>query len=180
MDLGGLLQLFTDEGPGWVRHQRAEHRSAGRILSLDEKEQLSHFFEQRVLDKVRIARVPVIPNPPFYAPLFAAGIPIPLDFSQSSGITFDDTILVSELHPVTPLEELPLIFHELVHVVQFDLAGVEGFVTRYVAGWATNGFVYERIPLEAQAYALAARFSRQPTLTFSVRAEVAALVGDPS
>lgn len=177
MDLNGLLQLFTDEGPGWVRQQRAEHRAAGRTLSVDERERVSHFFEEDVLEDVRITRVPVIANPPFFAPLFAAGIPIPLDFSQSSGITFDDTILLSDLHPVPSGEELSLVFHELVHVVQFGLAGVEAFVARYVAGWAANGFVYERIPLEAQAYALAARFSGQPALHFSVRAEVAALVG---
>jgi hypothetical protein len=177
MDFSSLVPHFLSLGPAWVRDQRTQHRAAGRILSLEERKVLSPFFEDSILEKARITRVPVITNPPFYAPLLAAGIPIPLDFTQTSGITFDDTILLSELHSVPPAAHLSLLFHELVHVVQFALSGVEDFVSRYVTGWAENDFEYERIPLEAQAYGLDARFSAQPGSHFSVQAEVAALLG---
>ena len=180
MDLSSLLQLFLTEGPKWVRAQRAAHRSAGRPLSFGESSALAPFFEPNLLAKVRLTNVPVIPNPPFYAPLLAQGIPIPLDFSQTSGITFDDTVLLSDAAPVEPSAFLPLIFHELVHVVQFEVAGIEGFVSRYVIGWAENGFEYARIPFEAQAYALDARFNADPAAPFSVRAEVATLIGPMS
>src|SRR2546427_6609184 len=119
VDLHDLLQLFLREGPRWVREQQSAHRSLGRSLSADEKARLSPFFGQPVVEKARITTVPVIPNPDFYAQLQALGIPIPLDFSQTSGITFDDTILLSESHPVPQSEQLRLLFHELVHVVQF-------------------------------------------------------------
>lgn len=177
MDFSAILQLFINEGPRWVRSQRETHRPAGRTLSLEEQRTLSPFFEADILRKTRVTRVLEIPNPPFYAPLLAQGISIPLDFSKTSGITFGDTILLSELHPVEPDAQLALLFHELVHVVQFDLAGIEGFVSRYVIGWAQNGFAYERIPIEVQAYSLDARFSGQPDSHFSVRDEVATLIG---
>jgi hypothetical protein len=176
MDPLELVRYFVSEGPKWVREQRAEHRPAGRSLFEHEKLALHPFFQEHILEKARITNVPVIPNPEFYAPLQAQGIPMPLDFSQTSGITFDDTILLSELHPVPPSEHLPLLFHELVHVVQFELAGIDDFVERYVMGWAQNGFAYESIPLEAQAYALDARFASQPHLAFSVNAEAAVLM----
>jgi hypothetical protein len=175
VDFGSLVPHFLSLGPAWVRDQRAQHRPAGRVLTLQERKFLSPFFEEAILAKARITRVPVITNPPFYAPLLAAGLPIPLDFTQTSGITFDDTILLSELHSVPPAAQLPLLFHELVHVVQFAISGVEGFVSEYVNGWAENGYEYERIPLETQAYGLGARFSDHPTSHFSVQAEVAAL-----
>ena len=147
------------------------------MLTPEETRILAPFFDQPIVEKARFVAVPTIPNPPFYAPLLAQGIPIPLDFSQTSGITFDDTVLLSASSPVEPAQALGLIFHELVHVVQFDLAGIEGFVSRYVLGWAQNGFAYERIPLEVQAYGLDARFSASPTQPFSVRSEVAVLIG---
>jgi hypothetical protein len=177
VDLNDLLQLSLREGPRWVRDQKAAYRSFGWSLSADEKEKLSPFFGQPVVERARIATVPVIPNPDFYTHLQAQGVPIPLDFSQMSGITFDDLILLSGLHAVPPSEQLHLLFHELVHVVQFELAGIDGFVQRYIAGWAQNGFLYERIPFEAQAYALNSRFAAQPDARFSVHAEVAALLG---
>lgn len=177
VNLEGILRLFFNEGPRWVRDQRARHRPVGRALSANEKTKLAPFFENEILDDVRPSDVPVIQNPPFYAALSARGIPIPLDFTLMSGITSDDTILMSQLCPVAPASQLGLLFHELVHVVQFRRAGIEGFVERYVLGWAENNFSYERIPLEVQAYALDARFSGQPVSGFSVRAEVDVLLG---
>jgi len=177
LNLEGILRLFLNEGPRWVRDQRSQHRPLGRALSVNEKTRLAPFFEERILDEARLRHVPVIQNPPFYAALSAPGVPIPLDFTLMSGITFDDTILLSEQCPVETASQLGLLFHELVHVVQFKRAGIEGFVERYVLGWAENDFTYERIPLEAQAYALGARFSADPSSGFSVHAEVNVLLG---
>ncbi|MFN2570846.1 MAG: hypothetical protein ABR537_04420 [Gemmatimonadales bacterium] len=88
-----------------------------------------------------------------------------------AAITFVDTIVVSERGPLPASEELPLLFHELVHVVQYDVLGLDEFVRRYVRGWVENGFQYSRIPLERSAYELDGRF-RAGAPGFSVRAEV--------
>ncbi len=62
-----------------------------------------------------------------------------------------------------------LLFHELVHVVQYRLLGIGGFIHGYVTGWAAAGFVYEAIPLEREAFDLEQRFEREPQRHFSVR-----------
>jgi hypothetical protein len=120
---------------------------------------------------VRVAKVPGISNPDLYSIFLEQSLAIPLDFTHMSAITFVDTILMSERHPIAPAEELPVLFHELVHVVQYAELGLEEFVRRYVRGWASNGFQYSRIPLEVWAYELDARF-RSGAPAFSVAAEV--------
>ncbi|HKK28450.1 MAG TPA: hypothetical protein VKB18_10235 [Gemmatimonadota bacterium] len=94
-----------------------------------------------------------IDNPPFYREIGR----VLLDFTGMSGITFRDTVVVhAERVPEPP--PLALLFHELVHVVQFEALGVTEFTRRYVAGWAEGGFSYHAIPLERQAYRLQAGF----------------------
>jgi hypothetical protein len=88
-----------------------------------------------------------------------------------SAITFVDTILLSTRHPVPAADQMPLLFHELVHVEQYAELGVEEFVRRYVRGWVSNGLRYSAIPLERQAYELESRF-RSGAPTFSVSEEV--------
>ena len=69
------------------------------------------------------------------------GVPPPLDFTTMEGITFVDTILVSDRKhpPDQPLA--PLLFHELVHVVQYAMLGLPVFISRYVRGWAARSTV---------------------------------------
>ena len=150
-----MLAFLETQGAKWISKLRLHYRPAGRALTAAEVGALAPFFEASVLDSVRIAKVPSIP----------------LDFTQMSAITFVDTILVSSRYPVLPGEELPLLFHELVHVVQYAGLGLEEFVRRYVRGWASQGFQYSRIPLEVWAYELGARF-RSGAPPFSVAAEV--------
>jgi hypothetical protein len=129
------------------------------------------FFPASLLDAVHIQPVPAIPNPTFYQQLIAAGLPIPLDFSQMWGITFVDTILIAE-PKVSPASLEPLLFHECVHVVQYALLGVDRFMEQYVTGWAANGQQYDRIPLEVEAYQLESAFTKNPRTPFSVEAAV--------
>lgn len=110
--------------------------------------------------------MPVIQNPPFYADLEQAGIDVPLDFRQMTGITFIDTIVVSEAAPIASSKWLPLLFHELIHVLQYQELGLYRFVQVYVRGWAAGGFRYEDIALERDAYELDAKFRSAPTQPF--------------
>jgi hypothetical protein len=68
---------------------------------------------------------------------------------------------------------LPLLFHELVHLVQVEVEGRDEHVAAYVRGWASRGFEYRSIPQEEQAFELAARFRAAPKRPFSVVSEVA-------
>ncbi len=104
-------------------------------------------------------------------------VPLPLDFTTMEGITFVDTILVSDREhpPDQPLA--PLLFHELVHVVQYAMLSLPVFMSRYVRGWAEAGQDYFSIPLEEGAYAVQNRYVAQPNASFSVEEEVRRQLG---
>jgi hypothetical protein len=63
-----------------------------------------------------------------------------------------------------------LLFHELVHVVQFRLLGVQRFARLYTRGFLSTGS-YLGIPLERCARDLESRFAIDPA-PFDVAAEV--------
>lgn len=60
-----------------------------------------------------------------------------------------------------------LAFHELVHVVQYEILGVDAFVTRYLGGLVGDRD-YFAIPLELAAYTAQARYATIPQ-AFSVK-----------
>lgn len=160
------MAFLMARAPAWIEAERSAHRPMARALASDEVDALRAFMPPSVLVNVRLASVHVIQNPPFYADLERAGVEVPLDFRQMTGITFMDTILVAEPAPIPPSEWLPLLFHELVHVLQYQESGLERFVQLYVLGWAAGGFRYENIPLERDAYELDERFRSAPTKSF--------------
>jgi len=131
------------------------------------------FFSDSTMDSARVILLTGerVGNPPFYRELMnmgfqAASLP---DFALMAAITFVDTLVAHE--PVTNR----LLFHELVHVVQYEKLGLPGFAARYVRGFLSGGS-YEAIPLEANAYELDARFAAAPAKPFSVEAEVQAWI----
>ena len=172
-----LLRFLIENGQAWVQAQRDLHRPGARTLAVAEKAAFSPFFGQPILDIAQVKRVPAIENPGFYRDLEAMGVPPPLDFTTMEGITFVDTILVSDREhpPDQPLA--PLLFHELVHVVQYAILGLPAFIGRYVRGWAETGQDYFSIPLEEDAYAVQNRYVAQPNASFSVEEEVRRQLG---
>jgi hypothetical protein len=82
-----------------------------------------------------------------------------------TAITFVDTVVSHEAFTAN------LLFHELVHVVQYAKLGLKEFAAKYVRGFL-NGGSYEAIPLEMNAYELDARFAAAPQKAFSVVGEV--------
>jgi hypothetical protein len=172
-----LLQVLIENGRAWVQSQRDRYWPEARRLTAAEKTELSPFFEASILDVARVAGVPRIENPPFYRELEAQGIPIPLDFTAMEAITFVDTILIAGGEGPGAALKLPLLFHELVHVVQYAALGKDAFVERYVRGWAEHGQDYYAIPLEQDAYDLQARYVALPNAGFSVEAAIKRRLG---
>ena len=174
MDMSQLMDLLIAQGQKWIKEQRLVFRPRGRSLTPQAMEQFSPFFEDRLLQKVRLLTVPALENPGFleaYRPILAEkAIPL-LDFSEMAGITFDDTILVVERF--LGADSSPVIFHELVHAVQYDLLGPDKFVELYITGWINQGFNYAAIPLEMDAYELQNQFSAAPEAPFPVKDEIA-------
>ena len=82
-----------------------------------------------------------------------------------AAITFADTVVSHQ--PFTDR----LLFHELVHVVQYQKLCLSQFSAQYVKGFL-NGGSYEASPLEMNAYELEARYAAEPAKLFSVADQV--------
>ncbi len=167
MDVNALVAFLIQNGRKWIIDQREFHYPHSTPLGGREIEILKMFYREATIERTRIRHVPRLENPSFYTDLARSGISIPLDFSQMAGITFVDTILLSDLYAHAQ-PRISLLFHEMVHVVQYGWLGVSEFTSQYVQGWAQNGFVYAEIPLEREAYELQKRFDSAPQNTFSV------------
>jgi hypothetical protein len=173
MDMSQIMALLIGQGQKWVKEQRLAFRGRGRALPPSAMAQFRPFFEESLLREVRLAAVPALENPGFLEAyreeLSEKTIPL-LDFSTMAAITFVDTILVVDAF----LPEPPggLIFHELVHAVQYEILGPDKFVELYILGWVNQGFNYAAIPLEMDAYELQNRYEADPADPFSVSAEV--------
>ena len=131
------------------------------------------FFALSTLDSARLLVLTEdrVGNPPFYPQLVQMGFePAALpDFSLMAAITFVDTVVSHE--PFTDR----LLFHELVHVVQYGKLRLAEFANRYVRGFLSGGS-YDGIPLEINAYELDSRFAAAPMKPFSVQSEVEARI----
>jgi hypothetical protein len=167
LDVHALVAFLVQNGRKWIIDQREFHYPHSIPLGGEDIEVLKMFYREATIERTRIRHVARIENPSFYTDLARSGISIPLDFSQMAGITFVDTILLSDLYAhVQP--RISLLFHEMVHVVQYGWLGVSEFTSQYVRGWAQNGFVYAEIPLERDAYELQKHFDSAPKHPLSV------------
>jgi len=154
----------------YIEQQRQIYRGIAAPLDKRHSTAMQPFFSLSALDSTRaiVLSGQRASNPPFYVEFikmgFAAGS-LP-DFALMKAITLLDTVISHE-----PLTDR-LLFHELVHVIQYQKFGVADFATKYVTGFLRSGGSYESIPLEMNAYELDARFAAAPTKAFSVDAEV--------
>src|SRR5712691_8027472 len=137
-----LLNFFVVNGRQWVTDQRNLLRPRALPIAAENRAQLQHYFTPAILARAQCTWVDEIPNPEFYAALQTSGRQIPLDFRQMTGITFLDTIVIARSRFMDRTHWLSLLFHELVHVVQYHILGCDEFLTQYVYGWARNEFNY--------------------------------------
>jgi hypothetical protein len=173
MDMNQLIAQLIGLGSQWVAHQRTAFRPLGQELSANQLAEFVRYFHRTLLTKVRIVTVPAIENPAFleqYRPIFAQASAPVLDFSRMWGITFVDTVLIVEDAIRDNLDSL--VFHELVHVVQYDILGLDKFVELFITGWVNQGFNYAAIPLEMDAYELQYKYEGDPEVGFDVQEEV--------
>ena len=158
-----LIRVAVGKVAEFISAQRIIFQSKALPISPDDKAALLPFFPPNVLDEVRVVQGKVS-DPPFYAQLRSMGIHNMPAFSDLAGVTFVDVVVHTQ--PLTRA----LLFHELVHVVQYRHLGAAGFAELYVRGFLTGGS-YEEIPLEKQAYELEERFTQNGE-AFSVDEDV--------
>ena len=173
-----LVSYLAENAGHWIESQRAQHRVHADPLPDTTLAALSGFFEKGTLDRTRIRHVPSIENPPFYKEFEEAGEAFPLDFTVWAAITFGDVILVNgEQLPGPPSHSV--VFHEMVHVVQYDELGIHEFARRYVTPFVQSRFNYMSIPLESVAFDLQGRFEERSGDPFSAEEEIRSRISAP-
>jgi hypothetical protein len=157
----------------YISNQRKSYSPRATRLSPQQKTALGGFFEDKVLDEVRLLVLvgERVANPAFYSILTVMGFNNLPDQSRMAAITFSDTV-VSHV----PLTE-GLLFHEMVHVEQYRQLGIERFADLYVRGFL-SGNGYDGIPLERNAYQLGAQYERDRAITFPVAQVVNAWIAE--
>jgi hypothetical protein len=160
-----LARLLARPVAFYIGRQRARLEPVSNGLPPEERERLGPYFAPDLLDRVRVLQSENlgIADPPFSSAVRRAGLEFP-SMALTAAITFDDLIAARE--PAAG----SLLFHELVHVVQFRVLGVRQFSRLYVRGFLSQGS-YEDIPLERCAYELEARFASREA-PFPVEDEV--------
>ena len=152
------FSVIIDLGLLWVWDQQTRFSRISRQLTAEEKKCLEGFFHPETLASARVAEVYEIENPPFLSELRARGLPGIVDFRLMAGIAFVDIIVTATRFSCSGASWISLLFHELVHVVQYRILKTEEMVRQYLMGWADNNFDYYQIPIEVQAYCLQREF----------------------
>jgi len=151
----------------YVTGSRKKYAPQAVPLSDAQRSAMQPFFSAPILDSARLCVLhgTRVSNPSMYAMAKMMGIRNLPDFAAVAAITFVDVIVSHE--EVTD----SLLFHELVHVVQYSQMDMKEFAARFVNGFIQGGS-YQEIPLEKMAYMLERRFSQNVSQAFSVDDEV--------
>ena len=157
------ITWFSQAVADYIQSQRALYLPRAATLAFSEL--WSNFFPAVDLERIRVLQPGQerVPNPPFYEELEKLGFTGLPNFTTMAAITFDDVVVFHE--GLTP----QLIFHEMVHVLQYRLLGVDEFARLYVRGYLHGG--YEGTPLEVCAYQLDGKFITG-SVGFDVETEV--------
>jgi hypothetical protein len=145
----------------FIEEQRRIDLPLAHSLNKAERAPLAVHFPDDVLDSTHFVRVRSLNNPPFYSELERMGFTNLPQFRQMAAITFVDVVVAQV--DFTPA----LLFHELVHVVQYRQLGLAKFAELYVRGFLETG-EYLSIPLERVAYHLEDMFRLRPDLRIEV------------
>lgn len=147
--VAGALACF------WLRAAHRKYASSARPLTPFEREAMRGWFSEGLLDQVRIAETDTIelpwvgltrriPGRAMAGLIDGAGGP--------GGIALGDLVVVRRRGGTS------LLFHELVHVVQYQTLGTRRFLTLYLRTWWETGCNYFAIPFEEEAYSWQERY----------------------
>jgi len=165
MELDSLIM----EAISWLGKQRDHYLPSSAPLDDNQKTRVGPFFPAEILDRARIVDLSqtkeTIPYPPFYEMVRAGGDRVLPDAAHMTAMPFVDLIAFNR-EPT-----LRTLFHNLVHVTQFVLAGTERVIQGYFKTLNEVG-LWMVVPFEEQAYQLDARYTRNPSDIFSVEDEV--------
>lgn len=149
----------------FIKSQREFYAPYGAPLPPDQLKPFRPYFNDFILKHTLFFQKKDGPleSPAFLVELNRKGVEFSIIHLRA--ITFLDVVVYfGEL-------ESRIVFHELVHVVQYQKLGYKQFANKYVRGLLRMD-KYERIPLEANAYLLDETFVKDPFQTFTVEDEI--------
>jgi hypothetical protein len=151
----------------YLREQRERYLPISAPLTNRQKALMWPYFSEPLLDRVRIVELDGdrIPNPPFYQEARALGFVNLPEWAHMQSLTFLDLVVFNE-----KVAERAL-FHGLVHVVQFDVLGLERYTELFVRSFLNTKFHFS-VPLEAHTFSLESKFVSNPAERFSVEERV--------
>ena len=163
------LDSLIGEAVSWLNKQREHYLPSSCPLDDHQKVELAPFFSGDILGRVRIldfsSTGETLPYPPFYETVRAGGNRVVPDAAHMAAIPFVDLIAFNQK------PTLRTIFHNLVHVTQFELVGIRRVMQGYFKTLNEVG-LWMVVPFEEQAYQLDARYTRDPSDVFLVENEV--------
>jgi len=171
MDLSKIPPAMVGQLSGMVEdyilNSRKKYAANAVLVSSRQRSAMLPFFPESILDQARLVllRGERVQDPPFYGMARMMGFKNLPSFADTAAVTFVDVIVSHEEFTDH------LLFHELVHAVQYAQLGTREFALRYVNGFV-NGGCYENIPLEKHAHELEQRYSANKLQAFSVADEV--------
>jgi len=147
----------------WIDRILAETAPVAKPVATFNFPRLCQYYSAELLARAKVVLVDKCPVPPLSS--FGLGQFEDFENMHPEGITYLDTYFVRR--PLAVQESLH--FHELVHVVQWQILGVERFLALYAGGLETES--YRDSPLEVMAYNQEARF-RGDTAPYAVETEL--------
>ena len=151
-----LIAQLTAGVENFIFNNRKKYFPRAASLEPAQLAPLDPYFPAKILRDTRflVLEDSRIQDPPFYSMAKMMGIRNLPSFSDVAAVTFVDVVVSHEEWTES------LLFHELVHVVQYAQLGNKEFASRYVNGYIKGGS-YDEIPLEKNATELEERFSRK-------------------
>lgn len=160
------IEFLIGKVATYIEEQRRIHFPLGSPIAEAYRAQLLIHFPDDVLSRTRFVRARALKNPAFYPELERMGLTNLPQFRWMAAITFVDVVVAQE--EFTP----SLLFHELVHAVQYRQLGLTKFAELYVRGFLDTR-EYLSIPLERVAYHLEDMFRLRPDLKIDVEKQAA-------
>jgi hypothetical protein len=158
---------------GYLHDQRERFFPESKPLSKAQRRIAARFFSPALLDAVRIVELTHrrLEKPPFYAEAKARGFSNLPDVTHMASVTFEDVLVFQQ----SPADRV--LFHALVHAVQYQMLGLERYTELLVRGFVRVGSHF-LVPLEAHAFALDSRFAVDGENAFSVEEDVLKWIGE--
>lgn len=169
---GGMLSQLSAMVEDYILSSQKKYRTRGVYLTPAQNTAMQSFFPGEILSQTRLLQLKGerVQDPPFYNMARMMGFKNLPTFGDAAAVTFVDVIVSHENFTNS------LLFHELVHAVQYALLGTKEFASRYVNGFLKAGS-YEANPMEKHAFDLEQRYSANPSQPFSIGEEVKRWIG---